>query len=98
MESKRVLPPATHFVHRETVRVPLQRLLCVLESLEHQLLLALGLQARLLRQVAGRSGQPPQELGVVAFGGRTNGTQVWRLNISACNLNKARPFACTIAI
>lgn len=53
-------------MHGKTVLVPLERPLGVLKGLEHQLLLALGLQAGLLRQVTGRSGQPPQELGIVA--------------------------------
>lgn len=57
--------PASHFVHCEAVVFFLQSLLCVLEGLEDQLLLPLGLHAGQLWEVAGGTGQPPQELCII---------------------------------
>lgn len=57
--------PASHFVHCEAVVFFLQSLLCVLEGLEDELLLPLGLHAGHLWEVAGGTGQPPQELCII---------------------------------
>lgn len=58
--------PTSYLVCGEAVVIFLQGLLCVFEGLEHQLLLALGLDVGQQGKVARGPGQSPQELCFIA--------------------------------
>lgn len=73
----------THFVGCKTRVILLQCPLGVLEGLKDQLFLALSVCVGQQGQVAGRPGQPPQELCVIAAWKQTSGIS-WNLLTLVC--------------